>query len=60
MAEPLGKSPEEMAAKLLRLVAVPASQSNLGDFFHCRHRVPEHHRCARCEEDSRNLPSFWD
>lgn len=58
--ELLGKSPKEAAIKPLRLVTAPVSQSNLADFFHCRHGVPEHHHCVRCEEDSRRLPSFWD
>ncbi len=42
-----------------RLLPKPQSQP-LGDFFHCRHGVPEHQRCVKCEEESQGLPSFWD
>ena len=49
---------KETTPPLPRLI--PKSQHNLGDFFHCEHGVPEHHPCRKCEEASRQLPSFWD
>ena len=39
---------------------LPKSRLSLGDFFHCSHGVPEHHRCIRCEWESQLLPIFWD
>lgn len=49
---------KESAPPLPRLI--PKNQQNLGDPFHCRHGVPEHHRCQKCEEESQLLPNFWD
>lgn len=29
-------------------------------FFHCKHGRPEHHYCPQCENESQNLPGFFD
>ena len=38
----------------------PPATASTDSFFHCRHGRPEHHRCPQCENESQNLPGFFD
>ncbi len=56
----LAKTSEVTRQDFRPTLATATATALTSSFFHCRHGRPEHHRCPQCENESQNLPGFFD